>query len=680
MTQNMKKIGLLLAFISVSFLSIGQILQPITWSFSQQKKEGNIINLQFKASIDDGWHVYGQNLPSGGPVATSFHFDKITGAHLSGDVTSVSPIIRQYDQSFSMTLTWYVHQAVFNQKVIVTDPQKFFVSGYVEFMGCNDENCLPPAKIPFSFGKESSPITEPAKVKSISTPIHEVAPAIVQTIQPVKTDSVHTSKTTAVTESAQSTWAPVITQLDAFSNSKNNEDTHDPLWLIFLKGLLGGLIALFTPCVWPIIPLTVSFFLKRSDNKTKAKRDAGLYGFSIIAIYLILGILITLIFGASALNSLSTNAYFNLFFFALLVLFAASFLGAFELTLPASWTTKLDNKAESTSGFVSILLMAFTLALVSFSCTGPIIGTLLVDVAVNGSYLGPAIGMFGFALALAVPFMLFAMFPMWLKSMPKSGGWLNSVKVVLGFLELALSLKFFSVADLAYGWRLLDREVFLVLWIVIFALLGFYLLGKIKFAHDSDLKHVSVVRLLLSIITFAFALYMIPGLWGAPLKAISAFAPPLYTQDFNLNPQSQHTVYNDYDQALEAAATQHKPLLIDFTGYGCVNCRKMEAAVWTDPKVKQLMSEQFIVASLYVDDKTTLKQPMEVTENGHTSLLSTIGDKWSYLQRSKFGANAQPFYVIVDAKGIPLTGSFSFTENPARFAAFLEGALRKGSH
>ncbi len=674
----MRKIGFLLAFISIEWVAVGQILQPITWSFDQQKKAGNDIELVFKTSIQNGWHVYGQNLPSGGPVSTSFHFDKVTGARLVGKVTSSSPMIKEYDKTFAMTLTWYEHQAVFIQKVTVTDPKKFLISGYVEFMGCNDENCLPPAKLPFSFGKIVAQTVSSSSAKSPSLKIHKaLVPAVVKVLQSVQPDSVQPTTTVPTAKLDNPTWKPVINQLNALGNSSGTNETHDPFWLIFLKGFLGGLLALFTPCVWPIIPLTVSFFLKRSANKQKAKRDAGLYGLSIIAIYLVLGVLITLIFGASALNSLSTNAFFNLFFFGLLVLFAVSFFGAFELTLPASWTTKLDNKAESTTGIMSILLMAFTLALVSFSCTGPIIGTLLVDVAVNGSYLGPAIGMFGFALALAIPFMLFAMFPMWLKSMPKSGGWLNSVKVVLGFLELALALKFFSVADLAYGWRLLDREVFLVLWIVIFTLLGFYLLGKIKFAHDSDVKHVSVTRLFLSIVTFAFALYMVPGLWGAPLKAISAFAPPLYTLDFNLNPQSEHTVYNDYDQALKAAALQNKPLLIDFTGFGCVNCRKMEASVWTDPKVKQLMNEQFIVASLYVDDKASLSQPMEVTENGRTSLLTTVGDKWSYLQRIKFGANAQPYYVLLDNRGNIISDPYAYNEDVKSFTDYLERALDK---
>ncbi|MGC9151360.1 MAG: cytochrome c biogenesis protein CcdA [Microbacter sp.] len=682
----MRKIVLAVLFIGLGVNLFGQILKPITWSFEQRQHDQKTVEFLFKVSIDNGWHVYGQNLPSGGPVSTSFHFEKVLGGKLVGSVSSSSPIIREYDKTFSMNLSWYEHQAVFVQKMAVTDPAHFYVEGYVEFMGCNDENCLPPSKVPFSFGNAAalnnqhkasnsvSPSSPAIQSKSLNLKPDQSSVQLHADVQ----DSAQVASSASLTSSSidQSTWAPVIDQLNALGSQGSESDAHDPFWLIFIKGFLGGLLALFTPCVWPIIPLTVSFFLKRSVNPRIAKRDAGLYGFSIVVIYLLLGLIITVLFGASALNSLSTNAFFNLFFFALLVLFSISFFGAFEMTLPASWTTKLDNKAESTTGILSILLMAFTLVLVSFSCTGPIIGTLLVDVAVNGSYLGPTIGMFGFALALAIPFMLFAMFPMWLKSLPKSGGWLNSVKVVLGFLELALALKFFSVADLAYGWHLLDREVFLVLWIVIFALLGFYLLGKIKFAHDSDVKSVSVTRLFLSIITFAFAMYMIPGLWGAPLKAISAFAPPIYTQDFNLNASSEHLVYNDYDQAIEAAARLKKPLLIDFTGFGCVNCRKMEAAVWTDPKVKELMTDHFVVASLYVDDKASLPHPVEMTENGRSYTLTSVGDKWSYLQRMKFGANAQPFYVIVNAQGVPLTGSFAFTEDPSKFAAFLQSGLK----
>ena len=417
--------------------------------------------------------------------------------------------------------------------------------------------------------------------------------------------------------------------------------------------------------------MTVSFFLKRSGNKSKGRRDAILYGLSIIVIYVALGLLITLIFGASALNSMSTNAVFNLIFFGLLVVFAVSFFGAFEITLPSSWSTKLDAKAEATSGILSILFMAFVLALVSFSCTGPIIGTLLVEVASTGSLLAPAVGMFGFAVALAIPFTFFAFFPSLLKSMPKSGGWLNTVKVVLAFLELALALKFLSVADLAYGWRILDREVFLVLWIVIFALLGFYLLGKIRFPHDSESKHSSVLGTFLAIISLSFSLYMVPGLWGAPLKAISAFAPPLYTQDFNLYDNEVHAAYTDYEAGMAYAASKNLPVIIDFSGFGCVNCRKMEASVWTDPRVKDKLENEYVLITLFVDDKTPLKAPYSVEENGKTRQIKTIGDKWSYLQRHKFGANAQPFYVILDNQGMPLNKSYSFDESPDNFLKWL---------
>lgn len=464
--------------------------------------------------------------------------------------------------------------------------------------------------------------------------------------------------------------------IDELTSAGEDEiPTEQAWWYILLAGFVGGLVALFTPCVWPIIPMTVSFFLKRSQDKKKGIRDAITYGISIIVIYVALGLIITLIFGASALNALSTNAIFNIFFFLMLVVFAASFFGAFEITLPASWSNAVDSKAEKTSGLLSIFLMAFTLTLVSFSCTGPIIGFLLVEVSTTGSIVAPALGMLGFAIALALPFTLFALFPSWLKSMPRSGGWMNSVKVVLGFLELAFALKFLSVADLAYGWHILDRETFLALWIVIFALLGLYLLGKIKFPHDDDDNKVSVPRFFLALISLAFAIYMIPGLWGAPLKAVSAFAPPMSTQDFSLYEDEVVAQYEDYDQGMQAALQQGKPVMVDFTGYGCVNCRKMELAVWSDEKVRDIMRDEYVLISLYVDDKTPLAAPITVTENGSERVLKTVGDKWSYLQRSKFGANAQPFYVLLDNEGYPLTGSYSFNEDVDAFVKFLDTGL-----
>ena len=632
--------ALLLSALSLS----AQIYDPIKWSFEHNKLSDSAGEIVLKATIDEGWHLYGTQLPEDGPIATSFVFEQLQDVALDGDLIVPDGLVRQYDPNFDMELNWYEKEAVFVQKVKYTGDAPA-LSGYVNFMACNDETCLPPDEVPFSFGELKNAAVAETTTEGL---VDEMAPSV------------------AVTNDL---WTPVIDELNAFGNEGTTGERS--LWWIFLAGLIGGLVALFTPCVWPIIPMTVSFFLKRSGNKSRGKRDAVLYGISIIVIYLALGLLITLIFGASALNSLSTNAFFNLFFFALLVLFAVSFFGAFEITLPASWTTKIDAKAETTGGILSILLMAFTLALVSFSCTGPIIGTLLVEVAGSGSILAPAIGMLGFAIALAIPFSLFAFFPTMLKSLPKSGGWLNSVKVVLAFLELALSLKFLSVADLAYGWHILDREVFVALWIVIFASLGFYLLGKLRFPHDDEIQTVSVPRYFMATISLAFAVYMVPGLWGAPLKAVSAFAPPLYTQDFNLYDEEVHAQFDNYEAGMAYAATTGKPVVVDFSGFGCVNCRKMEAAVWTDPEVKQMLTQDFVLITLFVDDKTPLAEPYEVEENGCVRKIKTIGDKWSYLQRSKFGANAQPFYVMLNAEGKPLNSSYAFDENPAHFIEWL---------
>ena len=621
----------------IASTSFAQIYEPVKWNVELKNTGDKTAEIQIHATIDDGWHLYGLNLPKGGPQPTSIVFETIENASKDGAIQAPSKLLKQFDANFNMELNWYTSNAVFIQKIKFSDGSKVKIKGYVEFMACNDKSCLPPSKIPFNLGS--------SKVTAVAKPVATV-----------KTSDY---------------WKPVIKELNSFGVGEGSAGATS-LWLIFLAGMVGGFLALLTPCVWPIIPMTVSFFLKRSDNKKLGQRDALLYGLAIIFIYVLLGILITLIFGASALNSLSTNAIFNLLFFGLLVVFAISFFGAFEITLPSSWSTKLDAKADSTAGFISILFMAFTLVLVSFSCTGPIIGTLLVQVSSSGSLLAPAIGMLGFAVALSIPFSLFALFPSWLKSMPRSGGWLNSVKVVLAFLELALALKFFSVADLAYGWHILDREVFLTIWIVIFALLGFYLLGKIRFAHDSESKHTSVLGVFLAIISLAFSVYIIPGLWGAPLKAISAFAPPLYTQDFNLYSNDVHPAFTDYDLGMAFAAEKKIPVIIDFSGFGCVNCRKMEASVWTDPAVKELLKKDFVLISLFVDDKTGLVKPYEVNENGRTTSIETVGDKWSYLQRSKFGANAQPFYVMLDNNGFPLNKSYTFNENPAKFVKWLE--------
>ena len=643
--------------------------------------------LVFTATADKGWHLYDMNLPEGGPISTSFTFETLKGAELVGQPTSSVTPTTVFDEQFQMNLRWYAGSVTFTQKLKVTDAAKFKAEGAVEFMACNDETCLPPDQISFAFDKKDVHVSEAA---ASNAPAAETTGEEVTAAEEAQADtSAETSNapatqpevstpqgTTGQLTEAPDLWKPVVEELKAFGDTTLSST--DTSWLfIFFAGFAGGLIALLTPCVWPMIPMTVSFFLKRTKDRKKAIRDAVTYGLSIIVIYLVMGLLITGIFGASALNDLSTNAIFNIIFFLLLVLFAVSFLGAFELVLPASWTSKLDSKADSTTGVLSIFFMSFTLVLVSFSCTGPIIGTLLVQAASMGTAVGPAVGMFGFALALSIPFSLFAIFPNMLQSMPKSGGWLNSVKVVLGFLELALALKFLSVADLAYGWRLLDREVFIVLWIVIFALLGAYLLGKIKFSHDSELKYVSVPRLFMSIISFAFAIYMIPGLWGAPLKAISAFAPPLYTQDFNLYKNEVHAAFDDYEAGMAYAKKVNKPVMIDFSGFGCVNCRKMEASVWTDPTVKQTLENDYVLITLIVDDKTKLAEPIEIQENGKTRKLKTIGDKWSYLQRSKFGANAQPFYILLDHEGQPLGPSYAFNEDVAQYMQFLRDGLNR---
>ena len=689
----MKKLISSIMLALIALVAQAQILTPVKWKIKLDDKGGAPEKeIVFTATADKGWHLYDMNLPEGGPVSTSFTFETLNGAELIGEpVPSVKPTT-VYDEQFAMNLRWYPGTVSFIQKLKVTDPAKFKVEGEVEFMACNDETCLPPDQIPFSFDKKSIHV-DPALAANSSTT--EVDKEDATTVQPdtqvVAEDASElntpdpTAKETPATTSPKASdsltdspnlWSPVIDQLKAFGDS--TVSAADTSWLfIFFAGFLGGLIALLTPCVWPMIPMTVSFFLKRTKDRKKAIRDAITYGLSIIVIYLVMGLLITGIFGASALNDLSTNAIFNILFFLLLVVFAVSFFGAFELVLPASWTSKLDSKADSTTGILSIFFMSFTLVLVSFSCTGPIIGTLLVQAASMGTAVGPAIGMFGFALALSIPFSVFAIFPNMLQSMPKSGGWLNSVKVVLGFLELALALKFLSVADLAYGWRLLDREAFIVLWIVIFSLLGVYLLGKIKFSHDSEVKYVSVPRLFMAIISFAFAIYMVPGLWGAPLKAISAFAPPLYTQDFNLYKNEVHAAFDDYESGMAYAKKVNKPVMIDFSGFGCVNCRKMEASVWTDPKVKQMLENDYVLITLMVDDKTKLPQPIEIQENGKTRKLKTIGDKWSYLQRSKFGSNAQPFYILLNDEGQPLGPSYAFNEDVSKYIQFLQNGLKE---
>lgn len=653
-------------------LAIGmqaQIHDPVKFDTELKTLPGGEAEIVFTATIDKGWHVYSTDLGDGGPISATFNTDKLSGAELVGKLKPVGEEISAFDKLFEMNVRYFANTARFVQRLKFTGGA-YEIDGYLEYGACNDENCLPPTQVPFNFsGKAEGTASQKA---AAGTPAGQKA-AEQPAEQPAATETVTADTASVAVIGEADLWKPVIDELHALGETTSQGDRS---WLyIFGAGFLGGLLALFTPCVWPIIPMTVSFFLKRNKDKKKGIRDAWTYGASIVVIYVTLGLAITLIFGASALNALSTNAVFNILFFLMLVVFAASFFGAFEITLPSKWSNAVDSKAEKTSGLLSIFLMAFTLSLVSFSCTGPIIGFLLVQVSTTGSVVAPAIGMLGFAIALALPFTLFALFPSWLKSMPKSGGWMNVIKVTLGFLELAFALKFLSVADLAYGWRLLDRETFLALWIVLFALLGFYLLGKIKFPHDDDDNKVSVPRFFMALASLAFAMYMIPGLWGAPLKAVSAFAPPMQTQDFNLYNNEVHAKFDDYDLGMEYARQHGKPVMLDFTGYGCVNCRKMELAVWTDPKVSDIINNDYVLITLYVDNKTKLTSPVKVVENGKERTLRTVGDKWSYLQRVKFGANAQPFYVLLNNEGEPLNKSYSYDEDVPKYIEFLQTGL-----
>ena len=678
----MKKLisSLLLSFV-VCVLQ-AQIKDPVKFKTEFNTLSDTEAEIVFTAAIDKGWHVYSTELGDGGPISATFNVDKTSGIELLGKLKPVGKEVATFDKLFEMKVRYFENTAKFIQKVKLTGGA-YEIEGYLEYGACDDESCLPPTEVPFKFSgvaktanaaaaKAEQPEKKEVEKKEEAAPVVSKDTVAMMELVPATTTDASTGIQPAV--ASGELWKPVISELQALGEEHTQGDMS---WIyIFVTGFLGGLLALFTPCVWPIIPMTVSFFLKRSKDKKKGIRDAWTYGASIVVIYVALGLVITLIFGASALNALSTNAIFNILFFLMLVVFAASFFGAFEITLPSKWSNAVDSKAESTTGLLSIFLMAFTLSLVSFSCTGPIIGFLLVQVSTTGSIVAPAIGMLGFAIALALPFTLFALFPSWLKSMPKSGGWMNVIKVTLGFLELAFALKFLSVADLAYGWRLLDRETFLALWIVIFALLGFYLLGKIKFPHDDDDDNkVGVTRFFMALVSLAFAVYMVPGLWGAPLKAVSAFAPPMQTQDFNLYKNEVHAKFDDYDLGMEYARLNGKPVMLDFTGYGCVNCRKMEAAVWTDPKVSDLINNDYVLITLYVDNKTPLTEPVKIVENGTERTLRTVGDKWSYLQRVKFGANAQPFYVLLDNQGKPLNKSYAYDEDIPKYIEFLQTGL-----
>lgn len=634
-----------------------QIVSPITWDNSIEmtsETEGKIV---FKAAVDNGWHLYGLALPDGGPRPTTFRFDRVEGAVLVGDVKPSRPAPETVDMIFHLKLAWWDSDVSFEQQFKLDSGSKgCVIAGVITYQGCNDQSCIPPTKEEFELS------------------VGDVSPAAVTE----STDTVASASVSTVNKpsaSNEANWWNAVTFPESDSVS-TEEIVNSSLWYIFIWGFLGGLIALLTPCVWPMIPLTVSFFLKKNTSRRRSIIDASIYGGAIIVIYLVLGLAVTLIFGASKLNDLATNAVFNLIFFALLVVFAISFFGAFDIKLPAKWSNSADSKAERTSGLISIFFMAFTLALVSFSCTGPLIGTLLVEAASDGNIAGPAVGMGAFALALAIPFTVFAIFPSLLKEMPRSGGWLNSVKVVLGFLELVLSLKFLSIADLAYGWGILDREVFIAIWIILFVMLGMYLLGQLRFSHDAPLDYVSIPRFFMALASFSFAVYLLPGMWGAPLKGVSAFVPPLYTQDFNLYSQGEFRTFHDYDEGMRFAAENGRPVLIDFSGYGCVNCRKMEGAVFDTQEVSGAIKENFVLISLMVDDKTKLPEPIKVTENGKKITLETVGEKWSYLQRSKFAASVQPFYVVLDNDGAAMNQPYYYDEDVEKYVEWLDGGLK----
>ena len=653
----MKRTIFSIAILLLTFIgAFSQIKTPIKWNNKVEMtsaKEGDFV---FVVTVDQGWHLYGFNLPEGGPKSTNIIFDKNDNVELIGSIVPSIPPTEKVDPIFSLQLSWWDSNVTFKQKFRIKEDVKTTITGRIEFQGCNNESCIAPTKEVFSLEVGSGQANTMAVVDSV----------VVQQPQMIQPQQ---NQLTPQNSAENSWWAPVEVPAE---DASEQPSTNSPWWMIFIYGFFGGLAALITPCVWPLIPMTVSFFLKKNKSKAKSIQDAMTYGVAIIVIYLILGLAITVIFGAGKLNELATSALFNIIFFVLLVVFGISFLGAFDIKLPSKWSNAIDGKAEQTTGFISIFFMAFTLALVSFSCTGPLIGTLLVEAASIGDISGPAIGMAGFAIALAIPFTLFAIFPSMLKSMPKSGGWLNSVKVVLGFLELALALKFLSVADLCEGWGILDREVFLVLWIVIFAMLGFYLLGKLKFAHDADLQYVSVPRLFLAIVSFAFVVYMIPGLWGAPLKSISAFAPPLSTQDFNLY-GGGFKEFDDYDAGMKYAEENNMPVLIDFTGHGCVNCRKMESAVFDTERIHKVINENYVLIKLVVDDKADLDSAYTINENGKTKLIETVGDKWSYLQQHKFQTSTQPYYVVLDNNGNPLMNSRGYdpAESVDAFEAWL---------
>jgi thiol:disulfide interchange protein len=670
-----------------------QIKQPVKWYFSAIQANDQEALITFTASIENGWHIYSQYIDEGGPLPTTFNFNASDEYSLLDKVEETSDVVEKFDPNFSMPVTWFENTAVFTQRIKMNRPMST-VKGNIRFMACSDYECLTPQEKDFSVEVKMRRTENEKEEKAKG----EATQKYLQKEQIEPPDD-HIDTTQVKTGIVPSNELP-----------NKITDTGEPvdessIWAIFISGFLGGLAAILMPCIFPMIPFTVGLFSKRGTFSDGSVLISVFFGLSIIIIYVSLGLIITAIFGSDALNNISTNGVFNFLFFLLLIVFAASFLGAFDITLPHSWTNKVDALADR-SGGLSVFFMATTLALVSFSCTGPIIGTLLVQAASEGNYFSPAIGMIGFSLALAMPFTLFSMFPKWLRALPKSGGWLNSVKVVLGFLELALALKFLSNVDLAYHWQWLDREVFLVLWIIIFGLLGFYLLGKIKLAHDTELDYVSPPRLFLAIVSLAFTLYMIPGLWGAPLKVIAAFLPPQQTQDFDLYSTSlipaflaneKHNAsldievkkysdlfeaphglkaFFDFDEGIAYARKANKPVLLDFTGHACVNCRKMETTVWSDPGVLNLLRNNYVVIQLYVDDKTQLPEHEQITSAFSGKKIKTIGNKWSDFQAVSFNTNSQPYYVLLSSDGKQLASPQGADYDPIRFQDFLEKGIK----
>ena len=694
----MKKPLTILLLLLAVITAAAQMQDPVHFRSELKTISDTEAELLFSATIDAGWHVYSTGLGNDGPISATFHADKMEGTKTVGALKVRGKEQKVFDKMFDMEVRYFENAVTFVQKIQFTKPQ-YDIECYVEYGACNDQMCMPPSTIELKASGKAPVKTEPTPIPSQREGGTEAdhgdgSHDPVSEGNGITENRPHDPQISNL-ENDSSLWQPVVSELRAMNTGTDNIADHSLLYIL-LMGFVGGLLAVLMPCIWPIIPMTVSFFLKRAKtDKARGIRDAVTYGASIIVIYLALGLLVTAIFGSDTLNAMSTNAFFNIFLFLLLVVFALSFFGWFEIKLPDSWATKVDQKSDELSSKatanstlstlnsqLSIFLMAFTLVLVSFSCTAPIIGLLLVETTTSGNWLAPAMGMLGFAVALALPFTLFALFPSWLKQAPKSGGWMNIIKVVLGFIELAFALKFFSVADLAYGWHLLDREVFLALWIAIFTLLGLYLMGVFRFQSDvvegEEQRPMPVVCIMGGLVSLAFAIYMVPGLWGAPCKAVSAFAPPISTQDFNLNSKTVEARFTDYEQGMAAAKAEGKPVLIDFTGFGCVNCRKMEAAVWTDPQVADLLEKKYVLISLYVDDKTPLAEPIEVTDTqGQRRTLRTVGAKWSYLQSHKFGANAQPFYVILNNEGHPLMGSRSYDEDVDAYIDFLRQGIRR---